>query len=387
MYKLNPVEALRGQILIENALKKLSFLSNLSSSGNDQRDELTQFMGDEISRIIKEQRSLEKQYESLIHKRGSLKGLVNKAEREEVQKQIEEVSGNLRESNQSLCRNLKENPNAAGNLVKMMQERTRVFSIMEDAKRELQNPPGEQAFTQLVAKAEAERKDQELLFEVKKREKEASLAAKQLEAELQTEYTEYDREVKLAMEEIRTLKEELTKNRAESKILLNTEEKRLKAQEQGLARMLQQKEVSLTGEVAELDKNKRLETLAHERAHEFLTHKLDDLTQQRVEWAEKYDKDYAAKQEVLAKIRDESHTCRTRLHELRERQQEEEGKRAAIEEEERFLLQVEKFRGGQEKDMVQSIIFLQAEGRAYIAKMAEINAKKKGKKGKKGKKK
>lgn len=50
MNKLNPVEALRAQILIDNAVKKLSFLSNL---GGGERDELTQFMGDEISRIIK----------------------------------------------------------------------------------------------------------------------------------------------------------------------------------------------------------------------------------------------------------------------------------------------------------------------------------------------
>ena len=84
---------------------------------------------------------------------------------------------------------------------------------------------------------------QDLLFEVKKREKEVSLAVKSLEQELAQEYAEYDKEVKFTMQELRTLKEELQKNKAESRILLNTEEKKLKAQEQGLARMLGQKEV------------------------------------------------------------------------------------------------------------------------------------------------
>mmetsp|Transcript_6798 Transcript_6798/g.16622 ORF Transcript_6798/g.16622 Transcript_6798/m.16622 type:complete len:385 (-) Transcript_6798:274-1428(-) len=384
MNKLNPVEALRAQILIDNAVKKLSFLSNL---GGGERDELTQFMGDEISRIIKEQRLLEKQYEALIHKRGTLKGLMNKGEFQKVQQKIVEVSAALRESNQALCRNLKENPNAQGNLVKMLQERARIHTLLEDAKKELQKPVGEQGFAGLVSKAELERKDQELLFEVKRREKEVSLAVKSLEQELAQEYAEYDKEVKFTMQELRTLKEELQKNKAESRILLNTEEKKLKAQEQGLARMLGQKEVALANEATELERTKRDEQLAHDKSHDFLAKKLEDLTAQRVEWAEKYDKDTAEKQEVLARIREESHSCRTRLFELRERQGAEEEKKAAIEKEQRFLLQVEKWRSGQEIDMAKGILFLQSEGRAYIARVAAANANKKGKKGKKGKKK
>eukprot|EP00392_Amoebophrya_sp_AT5.2_P003000 g3005.t1 len=384
MYKLNPVEAVRAQILIDNAVKKLSFLSNL---GGGERDELTQFMGDEISRIIREQRQLEKQYESLIHKRGTLKGLMNKAEFQKVQGKIVEVSSALRESNQALCRNLKENPNAQGNLIKMLQERARIHTLLEDSRKELQRPVGEQGFAGLVTKAELERKDQDLLFEVKKREKEVSLAVKSLEQELAQEYAEYDKEVKFTMQELRTLKEELQKNKAESRILLNTEEKKLKAQEQGLARMLGQKEVALSTEIEGLEKTKRDEQLAHDKSHDFLAKKLEDLTAQRVEWAEKYDKDTAEKQEVLAKIRDESHTCRTRLFELRERQAGEEEKKAEIEKEQRFLLQVEKWRSGQEIDMAKGILFLQSEGRAYIARVAAANANKKGKKGKKGKKK
>jgi hypothetical protein len=37
------------------------------------RDELSQFVGDEISRIIQEQRQLETRYEELIAQRGTLK--------------------------------------------------------------------------------------------------------------------------------------------------------------------------------------------------------------------------------------------------------------------------------------------------------------------------
>ena len=100
MHKLNAVEALRGQILLEDAIKKVQFLSCLSTNAsNMHRDELTQFMGDEISRIIQEQRDLEKKYEDLILKRGTLKGLMHKQEFQEVQAKIQDVSHRLRESN------------------------------------------------------------------------------------------------------------------------------------------------------------------------------------------------------------------------------------------------------------------------------------------------
>ena len=105
MYKLNAVEAIRAQILLDDSLKKLNFLSSLSSNASSMhRDELTQFMGDEISRIIQEQRDLEVKYEQLIEQRGSLKGLMHKKEFQNVQVAIQEVAHRLRESNKALCR-------------------------------------------------------------------------------------------------------------------------------------------------------------------------------------------------------------------------------------------------------------------------------------------
>ena len=51
MYKLSSVEALRTQILLDNALKKMAFLTSLEGlQTGGGGDELTQFMGAEISR-------------------------------------------------------------------------------------------------------------------------------------------------------------------------------------------------------------------------------------------------------------------------------------------------------------------------------------------------
>lgn len=381
MHKLNSVEALRAQLLLENALKKLQFLSYLNSGS--ERDELSVFMGDEISRIIQDQRSLEKKYESLIMQRGSLKGLMHKKEYQAVQVEIQEVAHKLRESNKALCRNLKENPNAQGNLIKMQQERIRVQTLLEDTKSELL----ELGFSQLVSRVDAERRDQELLSEVKKKEREASNTVKMLENELHAEYCDHEKEMKSAMMEIKTLKEELQRNKTESSILLATEEKKLKAQESALQRALQQKELALTQELQNLVKAKKREQTAHERAHDFLSKKLEDLAEERTSWATKYDTDHQAQQEKLQKIREDSGSVRQKLNALRERQLEEQANQGKSGKEAATAIQIEKHRLAQEQKMNEAIFYLQEEGRQYMARMAVRAARGKGKKGKKGKKK
>ena len=88
----------------------------------------------------------------------------------------------LRESNKALCRNLKENPNAQGNQLKMQSERLRVQTLLEDCKTEMLGAGG---FANLVSLVDSERRDQELLLEVKKKEREATACVKILEGELQ----------------------------------------------------------------------------------------------------------------------------------------------------------------------------------------------------------
>ena len=64
-----------------------------------------------------------------------------------------------------------------------------------------------------------------------------------LEAELASEMQEHEHTMKESMLEIRSLKEELLRNKTESAVLLSTEEKKLRAEESALERALQQKEV------------------------------------------------------------------------------------------------------------------------------------------------
>ena len=49
---------------------------------------MTEMMSEEITRVMNEQRDLEKKYASLVKERGELKGLINKHKLEEVKEEI-----------------------------------------------------------------------------------------------------------------------------------------------------------------------------------------------------------------------------------------------------------------------------------------------------------
>lgn len=377
-HKLSEVEAFRAQVFLEESLKKLKFLTSIPSSSSVHGDELTEFMGDEISRIIQEQRDLERSYEELIAARGQLKGLCNKVQFMETQKEILVVAQRLKESNKTLCRNLKENPNVQGNLLKMQAERSQVQEWLEETKTDLI----EMSFANLVSKVEAERREQERLGEVKKKEREASQTVKQLEAELHREHTENEKATKSANQEIKELKEELQKNKTISDIEFKFEEKKLRAREEALLRMHAQLEKKLLEELEELQQAQEIESSAHERAHAFLDDKIEDLIRMKAQWDADDKKETSSKEVELELLNQRREQTMQELTSLQESRKEEYAEHKQKEEQMRNAVYIEQQRRVQLQRMQEAVVFLQTEGRIYLHKVAERKAasKSKGKK-------
>eukprot|EP00002_Diphylleia_rotans_P018512 TRINITY_DN3582_c0_g1_i4.p1 TRINITY_DN3582_c0_g1~~TRINITY_DN3582_c0_g1_i4.p1 ORF type:complete len:190 (+),score=52.81 TRINITY_DN3582_c0_g1_i4:83-652(+) len=177
------IEAQRISAVLEEAVERLSVLQTITPDLLAHRDELAQTVGDEISRIIEDQRSLERRYEQLIAQRSQLKSLSNKSKYKENQAQIEEIARELRQSTKVLCRNLKENPNIAENLMKIQSERSSLQNLFSKTMRELKDLH----YTALANSVDQEREDQRNLMETMQKEKEATAAVKSLQKELQEE--------------------------------------------------------------------------------------------------------------------------------------------------------------------------------------------------------
>ena len=93
--------------LLDDCCEKLAFLGTISPDVNEHKMEESNRIGDEMSRIIAEQRQLEDRFEQLIQQRSELKASSNKKRAEENKIEIKEVATQLKLKTKLLCRNLK----------------------------------------------------------------------------------------------------------------------------------------------------------------------------------------------------------------------------------------------------------------------------------------
>ena len=68
-----------------------------------------------------------------------MKGMVNKAKYKDVQEEIQDVSRALWESTNNLVKNLKENPNVSGNLIKVQRDRIELKDLLQRCAQELRD--------------------------------------------------------------------------------------------------------------------------------------------------------------------------------------------------------------------------------------------------------
>eukprot|EP00002_Diphylleia_rotans_P018510 TRINITY_DN3582_c0_g1_i2.p1 TRINITY_DN3582_c0_g1~~TRINITY_DN3582_c0_g1_i2.p1 ORF type:complete len:392 (+),score=112.31 TRINITY_DN3582_c0_g1_i2:83-1258(+) len=293
------IEAQRISAVLEEAVERLSVLQTITPDLLAHRDELAQTVGDEISRIIEDQRSLERRYEQLIAQRSQLKSLSNKSKYKENQAQIEEIARELRQSTKVLCRNLKENPNIAENLMKIQSERSSLQNLFSKTMRELKDLH----YTALANSVDQEREDQRNLMETMQKEKEATAAVKSLQKELQEEKKEREREVSKSNEQIAKLKEDLHELRRKTASTSKYLRDEVQAQGRATQRHHKQIEDQLEEELNKLKKKVELETRVNNQIEEFLKRKQEKLQTKISTWNGNYEKDIEEKERNLENLR------------------------------------------------------------------------------------
>lgn len=101
-----------------------------------------------------------------------MKGMVNKSKYKEIQEDIQDVSRLLTESTNNLVRNLKENPNVQGNLIKVQRDRTELYDLLLRCIQELRDRG---TYNTIIHKVEEELNAKRRFDLLKSREKELKL--------------------------------------------------------------------------------------------------------------------------------------------------------------------------------------------------------------------
>merc|ERR1719382_1081402 len=341
------VESARISAIVEEALEKLSFLASITPDVMAHRDELSQIVGDEITRIIQEQRGLETRYEELIAQRASLKALSNKAKYKENQEQIKEVARQLRDSTKELCRNLKGNPNIAENLSKIQTERSNLQNLLSKTLRELR----ENAFSTLTTTVEEEKARTDMILEVIAKEKEVSAAVKKLQTDLANERQQHEAEVEERNEIITKLKEELQDVRTNSSTKTKYLQKEARARGQSLNRIYGQQTTELEQQIWTLRKELEIEERANRESEDFLRRKQSQLQFEIQDWMAKYDTEVEDQDKELEKLKAMRAEDLVKLHDYTERYEKEMAEKAKREEEARIRAEMEQLRRQEEEQL------------------------------------
>ncbi|KAF1773991.1 IQ motif, EF-hand binding site [Phytophthora cactorum] len=349
------------------------------------REELSQVVGEEISRIIQEQRQLENKYEKLIAQRAVLKGLANKSKFKENQREIQDVSRLLRESTKSLCRNLKENPNFAGNLLKIQQEREGLLDLLGHTLTEMKKHATFETLLNFVAEGKS---TQEKAHEILKKEREAVEEVKRLGAELAREKLEHQKEVTEHKAAILRLKEQILAVKSKTQIDIRYARNEAKAKRSSTARMYHQLMEEQHDRIKDLQGKCSMETKVHDETVHFLKDRHEQLQTELAEWNAKH----TAKQAQLQELQERKAANAQRLENFQKRWQEEMTTIKQKEEERQRLLELEALRKEELKAQNTAARIIQVAYRAHMAKKEEKrkaaeSEKKAGKKGgkKKGK--
>ncbi|KAJ3036130.1 hypothetical protein HDV00_003042 [Rhizophlyctis rosea] len=282
--------------ILEDALEQLAVLGDIAPDvGKTDNKPL----GEEVTRILKDQRALEARYQELLLEQDRLKALPNKTKYKESQLAILDITNELQQSTQVLAKSLKTHPSVAQNLLKIQQERSSLQALIGKTIREMR----ESRFDSLVNTVEEEYRKRNTLQNTINRENEASELLKSLQRDLTTEKRLLEEETTDRNQVIQQLKDTIQEINA----LTTSEQKYIKketrAHETSVKQQCVHKESLLESQKRTLLQKLEQEQKAHAKIAEFLSRQREGLERQIQEWMTKYEEDTEAKANELEALK------------------------------------------------------------------------------------
>jgi hypothetical protein len=292
---VTPLEGTRISAVLEETQERLSFLSVMTPDASAFRDEVSAMVGDEVSRLIAAQREKERRYNSLVEQRAALKGLANKSKFKEVQKEIEVLSYELRESMKNLCRSLTENPSFEDNLSRIAEERDQLAGLLEGTISDLHDGH----FRTLSEFVRREKEAGERLRVVSSREEVITQEVEAVAHTIKEEEDKYNAEADAKKAEIAVLKEKLRKLKQDTSLTVRYARKEASAKSEITGRQLSTEEQAVAEKIAHIKQTIEVETYAFEASMEVLKKEQDDYAKSVEAWKQTHLKEMAEKEEEL----------------------------------------------------------------------------------------
>ncbi|GAX76182.1 hypothetical protein CEUSTIGMA_g3626.t1 [Chlamydomonas eustigma] len=382
--ELTPAECAHVHTVLKGSLEKLALVGVITVDPKVQAQELTQSVGEEITRMIANQKELERRFEELVSAQHVLRTLPNKSKLRDNQAELQQVAEALRQSTKQLCRNLKDNPNVAENMAKVASERQSLQLLISNTLNELDVFKKVQPMIESVMAQEAAEVQMKQTIE---HERTTTAAVRQLRNDLKDEKIDHDEKIREKKKMVVALKEQLKEMKMSSAVDIRYQDKSSTAKNEHLSRLETTQLEDLRKELVLVQQQIEIETNVSEATEEFLRHLATKLQEQSINWSSRREDDLNSKEMELEQLR-ANHTRDTqRLKDMEERhakelrlKQERESKK--VEEQDRLEME-----GKRLQRMKAAAVIIQAAWRGYSLRKVLKGGKGKGKGGSKGGKK
>ncbi|KAG2449103.1 hypothetical protein HYH02_005851 [Chlamydomonas schloesseri] len=373
--QLAPLEAGHIYSILKQTLEKLALVGQLQVDPKVQAHELTQSVGEEISRMITEQKKLESRFEELVALQHVLRHQPNKTKLMENQNELQKVAEALRQSTKQLCRNLKDNPNVAENMLKVASERQALQLLLSNCLNEIEVFGKVQP---LVESVMAQQASEQAMKETIEREKNTTAAVRQLRNDLREEKLDHEEKMKEKKKGLATLKEQLKALKMDTAVSTRYLSKELTAGNEHERRLQRTQLEDLLKDLGLVQQQIDIEKAVHATQAEFLRQIASKMADDSSNWVSRHDADLAAREKELEMLkqqhaRDQMELKRAEEKFKMEQALKKEREMKATEERERA-----EFEEMREARRVQAAVIIQAWWRGHKVRMVLSGAGKKG---------
>lgn len=307
--------------------------------------------------------------------------MVNKAKYKDVQEEIQDVSRALRESTNNLIKNLKENPNVSGNLIKVQRDRMELKDLILRCVQELRD---QGTYITVKTKVDEENFAQIRLQQLRAREKSLRETVANLEHDLNAEQKLFQRTVHEQKQAIAQLKEELQVLKGSTAFDAKFKKKESIASVSAIWRQYKLVERQFEVKLKNLEDKLQTETLVHSETKDFLTRKQQALADDLAAWEAKYDRDIGGLDKQLNDLTSTRTELLEKLSILRERKKVEDDVVRAKKEQEDLERELERQKIANMKKRNAAARRIQRDLRIYVQRKKEYEAIKEAGKKKKG---
>lgn len=358
--QLSREDALRFKATLEESLERLDVVGLITADSlrrrkdpQQQQQQIARTRKD-VHALMRHERELESQYETLMSERSSLRGLSNKSKYQQHQQELTKLTQQLKNSQIEIFNNLKDHPTLVGNLQKVQKDRYALCLLFNHVIGELVNS---NTFDSLIENVNQRAEESKLLQESKLRHEKTQETLKKLYSQLEDEWRTYERAEETKNHTISQLTARLKHLKKVTMHTVKFEQQSALAKAESESERKTDALEKQQQEIAKIRAAYKQDKRVHKRTLAFLQKQKDEMDMLHNQWEQKYEEDHTTKTVELEKLNEARATDLQSLVSQQKRWEEEKATKL-------FLLQEAKERAEEEK------AYKELQDRMYLAACA-----------------